>query len=835
MKKIFLIIGCIFNLYAEQWTTMPSNILLNGGETKTIDVSSNPFYSRGNVSYSTNGTPSSELILQATGLNQSFYNEGKINIKANSKLTLKNFQSYIMGLSGRSAYYIDKNASFQANGKEFTMFKGTSFSNQGNTTLNLSSSLNNSGNISNSTGILIINTDRFNNDNWDNGKGTYGIFETTNNATTSINANEINNFGYTYDVDNSGQIINPTTDTHLNAVSVLKSSSSSTLNLNAPDVYNGIGYKQYGIYHSGAAYLIADNGTINVQNNLASEGSGKGLGAKFASYIVYSQVSAINGGQINIGGDFNNREYSNIYVNNGGSINITGNFTSTINTNIYFSGNASGYGKITAKNIDVKDSKMIFYMGSAKADTLYTLLDATTSLNFDLSVLGIKDVIAQDGTLNIFYKANISQNGNQLQITFQDKNPPIGGGGSGGSSGGGGSGGDSSGGSGSTQESASDILSKHISITQNEKIIIDAIDTQKPIAGFNIRDLGTQQIKNLATNIESGLKNFTDNKNKASRLNFDINKTIIFGRMAKIQSRDELKTSFYEPYVRYAANTIQNQSLLTYTPPEATEQKSLENAIYVGLLGAYEGNTSALGYGYGINIGYDKIINQNLFLGTYFSYIGGGTKLDSLDIQTQGFQIGAYSSINTGIFESNLIVSYNYGFNKSNRNTSLPSNTYSAKALYNTNSLNILAQTAPKFKFGSHTIKPFLGLILNMDFNKPITETTSPFDAQYDFKNDVFLSGMIGLEYQKYISNGYFFIRPSLEYTFYSDLKSTKIIFLDSIISIPAPAKENFASVILGTELPIDKRFFINMNAIAKVSNQKTFIIATTASLKFMF
>ncbi|PAF48308.1 hypothetical protein BKH41_06225 [Helicobacter sp. 12S02232-10] len=824
MKKLLAPLCLILPLFSEEWgDRMPSEEILNSGEIKTIKVSGesgtdgkNYFYNYRNFTYSTNGLGTSELIILPKTTLGSFYNKGHIYIDQNSKLSM-NFTNSILILQDYGSYTIQKNAGLEMSGQEFTIYAGT-FLNKGITTLNISGSVNNnftSGTkgIINEGGSLTINAEIFHNGRTDIGEGSYGVFETTENGVSIINVNtEFNNLSYIYRILD-GEVKNKK---NADAISILKASSQGTLSINGGDVYNG-GHIQYSggsgskSYYSGAGYIIADNGTINIEKNLISKGAGEKLSAQNASEAVYSKISAINKGVINIKGNFTNGIYSNVVVSEGGSINVGGSFQSGKNTNIIFGGDSlKGYGNISANNADISGANLVFYKGDVKTDTTYVFLETKNTLNYDASILGIQNTIAQDGSENLFYQAFIENDGNRLKITFQDK---------------------------TGNQSVSEIISQNTELNQNERIIIDAIDTQKPINTFDIRNLSATQIKETAKNIEKGFSNFANNKNMSIRTGFNTAKTLIFNRMIKVQSL----IAQNQPLPRYAANTINPygyQSDQVARPYYLTypSRKTLKtNALYASILGAYQKNTAGSGYDYGFNAGYDKTFNKNLFLGFYANYLLGDSKLDSVDIRTQSLQIGTYARLNTSFLETDIIFSYINARNNAVKEITIASDTYSNHSRYNTQAFNLLIQAGPKIVFGTNIIKPYIGINAVYEHNNQLKEKDELFASEYFFKNNLYVGAIAGIEYRKYSNGGYFFIQPSIEYTFYSNLKATQIIFLNNTLVIPTPAKENFASLLVGGEFPLNSRFLVNINASLKASNQKTLIAAGSASLKFIF
>ncbi|WP_180763044.1 autotransporter outer membrane beta-barrel domain-containing protein [Helicobacter sp. 11S02596-1] len=802
---------------------MPSSETLKSGETKTIEVvgktgtnGKNYLYNSGNFTYATSGSGDSVLTIKPKTTLEAFYNNANITIKQNSKLILQLTNTNFI-MDRNASYQIQKNAELEASGKEFTIYSGTLL-NHGKMALSFSDSINNnfksgSKGIINDGGILNITTKTFHNGRADIGSGSYGVFETMNAGTTTINASDkFRNFGYIFKIFD-GQIVS---DKNPNAISILKASLKATLTINGGDVYNG-GDIEYTAdpsssakhhYYSGVGYILADNATITIEKNLTSKGAGALLND--ASEAIYSQIAVSNGGTICIGENFTNAIYSDIFVGNGGSIEVGGSFTSGANTHITFSGGAKGYGSIQANTIDITGANLIFYKGSAKTDTAYTFLKATTSLTYDNSILGIQNALAQDGSINLFYQAFIEKTNNELKLTFQDK----------------------TGGKG-----VSEIISQSTRLGNNERIIIDAIDKQKPLGDFDIRNFSISQIKGVASSIEKNIQDFATHKNALIKTGFQAAKTSVMNRMMKVQSLIPSPQS--SP--RYATNTISpysTQSNRTDFIPQLIafpSRQALEpNALYASILGAYQKNTAGAGYDYGFNAGYDRVLSKNLFLGLYGGYVAGDLAFDSLEIQTRTIQMGAYARFNTAFIETDMILSYSNTYSRATKTISLVLHTDSSDLKYSTQAFDYLIQSGPKIIFGTDIIKPFIGFNALYEQNNPLKEN-GPLGSEYLFQNDFYIGAIAGMEYRKYANGGYFFIQPSIEYTLHSNLKSTQVIFLNNTLSIPAPAKENFFSLLTGGEFHLNRNFLININASIKGSMQETFIATGSASLKFIF
>lgn len=591
----------------------------------------------------------------------------------------------------------------------------------------------------------------------------------------------------------------------------------SALDIKGGDFYNGVDHSSGQEFFSGSITL--GDSKLNIEKNLISEGVDKDNRSKIT---IGDEAFLL------VSGNFTNGPYSDVFlagltqtnatnitnqsqgeIHLKGSLVASGDFVSQAGSRLYFSGTDSHlfttYGYIQAANIDIKGASLYFSKGGASANTPYYFLNATRTLSYDSSLLGIKDVLSDDGTINEFYEAVVeaASNSKKLKVTFKPKEVNI----------------------------SSD--------SNSEKTFIDMFSKANPIPGFDIKNLSLNQIRTISKNINDGLTRYSDSKYVALDRGFEAIKANIFARMIgggssssgiNYQKRSDIIP--YSPSNHYAINT-------KLAPPtdivSIFEKPKKYNNLYANILGAFQTSSEGYGYGYGLSVGYDRNFDDKLFLGAYLAYIGGGTNLDMLSSQTQGFEVGVYGRFETSILETDVILNQGYAYNKNTKNITILDSTYSTHSAYGTQSFDVLLQSGPKFILGKNSIKPFIGVNLNFYTGANATEKDETFASSYDFKDSVYLSGSIGVEYKRSFRNGYFFIRPSYDENLYSNATETKVIFLNNTISIAPPAKAMFGSVLLGGEVAINDYLSLNLNASAKASNKKTFIATGMASLKYIF
>lgn len=673
-----------------------------------------------------------------------------------------------------------------------------------------------------------------------------GVYKTTD-ASLTLSGKDFYSNGGTFEVGNSmtlnfGDFIN-VSETKITGNSIMtinltgRFSNDSTLNITGEDkqlslyikggdFYNGIDHSNGQEYFSGN--IVLNNAFLSIEKNLISEGVDKDNPSK----IIVNEGAALI-----ISGNLINGPYSDIFLADHltqiHATNITnksegemhlkqylvasGDFISEAGSRLYFSGadyyTVGAYGSIQAKNINIKGASVYFSKGTALANTPYYFLTAITgTLSYDSSLLGTKDVLSDDGTINEFYEAVVeivSDSKRSLKITFKPKEVNI--------------------------------------SSDSEKTIIDMFSKENPIPGFDIKNLSLNQIRTISKNINDGLQSYAHSKDTALSTGFEAIKTNLFARMIgggsspSVSHRSAILP--YSPSVHYAANTAKSNYSTTkasdYTQsdviayPPITNPK--DNNLYVNLLGAFQTSSQGYGYGYGLSVGYDKNFDDKLFVGVYLAYIGGGMNLDMLSSQTQGFEAGVYARFKTSIFETDMILNQGYAYNKTHKNITILSDTYSTYSHYGTQSYDLLLQSGPRFDFGKNTIKPYIGLNINLNTGGDIDEDAQAFASSYHFKDNLYLSESIGIEYKRLFKQGYFFIRPSYEANIWSNASETQVLFLNNTISIAIPPKEMFGSVLLGGEVAINDSLLFNLNASAKASNQKTFIATGMASLKYVF
>lgn len=339
-----------------------------------------------------------------------------------------------------------------------------------------------------------------------------GAFEVGNNM--SLNFGDFINNSGTQIKGNSSMTINLTgrfsNDSTLTMIG--EKAHQLFIAIKEGDFYNGVDHSSGQEYFGGS--IVLSNTTLNIEKNLISEGVDKNN---------LSKIQINDYSRLFICGDLTNAGYSNFSANantytnvtnftnkTGGEIHLRGsisaleNFISEPGSKLYFSGthyslygHIGTYGNIQANNINIKGALIYFSKGTALANTPYYFLNATTSLQYDPSLLGVKDILSDDGSINEFYEAIIepvNDSKKSLKITFKPKEVDI-----------------------------SD---------QSEKTIIDMFVEGNPIPGFDIKNLSLNQIRTLSKNINDGLQSYVHSKDTALNTGFEAIKANVFTRMA---------------------------------------------------------------------------------------------------------------------------------------------------------------------------------------------------------------------------------------------------------------------------------------------------------------
>ncbi|TXH37669.1 MAG: autotransporter outer membrane beta-barrel domain-containing protein [Rhodospirillaceae bacterium] len=134
-----------------------------------------------------------------------------------------------------------------------------------------------------------------------------------------------------------------------------------------------------------------------------------------------------------------------------------------------------------------------------------------------------------------------------------------------------------------------------------------------------------------------------------------------------------------------------------------------------GTFGSQDGDSNATGYSYstgGIAAGYDHHLTENLLGGVSIGYSRTTANFDgsSDEAKIDSYDIGLYSSYDTGSFYVDGIVNYSYLRNKAERDIVLGGTTDHAKSDYSGNRIFAYGEAGYVLKLGETSLQPLASL-----------------------------------------------------------------------------------------------------------------------------
>lgn len=836
MREIIFLVFTSTIAFGANWQGVLQNQTLNSGDNTTILIDDHP----GNNSssywqvtanngfvYSTNGDSASYLTLRQSDLSKKveFYDCYQstcrdIYINNNSHLTIdfKDSSHY-----NGSKIIISQNASYTENGARFRTDSSVSGSygyilNKGTATLNFSDYILFSNGLSliNDGGTININTPNLY--NGVNGRyyGVFGIMNLINNSTTTINGDVSSISGNltSFGINGSRTSHNTDKQSEINL-------DSSTLTINGA-LKNG-GTSQEGRLD----VFVYGTGIVNLNNGILNATSLSSTGVEGGGRVFYSYVNVENNSSLRISNNFENKQYSNILVDSS-IIDVGGKFSSGANTTITFGGTGASYGKIKANEIDINGANVnIQLRANGITSGQYTIFEATTSLLHSLT-LGNQNIYSNDGSINIFYSANLSSSGNSIKLDIN--------------------------------EQQIDNVGDKVGLNGNAQTIINSLyNTNDANATSALKSLGVGEINSLGNNIDKLISSFV---NKTSRA-YDVGKNSIQNRMLKRISG--IASNSGADYVRLASNEYHHKYAVSSTDfadsivvdstskdkyiasnraiyprsigsTKSKSTNSISSSLYAGILGGYLSNDLAKGFNYGFNVGYDLYISDVL-VGIYGSYIMENLKDSALlGIKSDTIQFGGYLRYTNPNFEIDILANYNMYNNKLNHSLMLGNSRFDTSASYKNNAINAYLTAGPLINFGSNSFKFFVGVDYTYNLNNDIIQKGF-LQSTYSMNNTMYLDGIIGIEYRSYFSSddGYLFIRPEVQIPIFSNAKDVDIVFLTTPLTYKVYNDEIFGSIMLGGEGKINDFSFIALSGVFKASNKKSIIANGMANIRFIF
>lgn len=264
------------------------------------------------------------------------------------------------------------------------------------------------------------------------------------------------------------------------------------------------------------------------------------------------------------------------------------------------------------------------------------------------------------------------------------------------------------------------------------------------------------------------------------------------------------------------ANSLQTQAFLDngLDPKESVSSFSpnLSNSLWANAFGGANLLGSEVGASYGLNLGYDKNL-ENALIGTYLSYEYATLKPSLLSLNAHNIKLGVYSRIQEGGNEVDLELSSLLSI------ISQESITKALDSLSTANYLSSLTELKTTYGYafleGDFKLKPLVGLALSFSYTPGFKEEG---DIIKDFSsfNNFNTSLQAGLEFRANFSNkGFLYTLLSIEQDLYNSLHSLSIN--SQFLPITQDLK-TYAQVLLGGEMAVSKDWNIALSLGAKQS-----------------
>lgn len=264
------------------------------------------------------------------------------------------------------------------------------------------------------------------------------------------------------------------------------------------------------------------------------------------------------------------------------------------------------------------------------------------------------------------------------------------------------------------------------------------------------------------------------------------------------------------------ANSLQTQAFLDndLDPKESVSSFSpnLSNSLWANAFGGANLLGGNLGASYGLNLGYDKNL-ENALVGTYLSYEYATLAPSLLTLNAHNIKLGVYSRIQEGGNEIDVELSSLLSI------ISQESITKALDSLSTANYLSSLTELKTTYGYalleGDFKLKPLVGLALSFSYTPGFKEEGDiliDFSSFYNFNASI----QAGLEFRANFSNkGFLYTLLSIEQDLYNSLDSLSI----NSQSLPITQDlKTYAQVLLGGEIAISKDWNIALSLGAKQS-----------------
>ena len=309
----------------------------------------------------------------------------------------------------------------------------------------------------------------------------------------------------------------------------------------------------------------------------------------------------------------------------------------------------------------------------------------------------------------------------------------------------------------------------------------------------------------LANQYREGINAIANSNSAISSVNSVINIATDVSIGARVASNNN-------PYASYAQKMDGLKFAAVASDMGANYVDNYSNGIWANVFGGVNHIGGDDGGIYGLNLGFDKLITDNVLLGAYFTYANSELKYNVLKQESDNFQLGLYSSIQVApLWELNLKAFGQISPTDQTRYDALGS--YDSDFTRKTFGLNANIGRSFGFQDDTFIIKPFVGANYYLTYTPGYGETGIA-NLNIDSTTNNTLSLELGAEFRKYFSeNSYFFITPKVEqYVLNSGLDLTPSLNGIAIEDVTdADKKKTYAQAIIGGNFDLSKNFSANV------------------------
>ena len=709
-KSICLISLFLSNVYAETWsgTFGTTNKDLNAGVSEEITMGKQDgvrgnnfgYQDKRTFTYKTKGDKASSLILKAdsTLSDLQFYLEGGMNIKSLSNLTIDygsigGRNGVNNGFNHSGSLSIDSNASFSVKNVGAYVMRG-SINNSGTLNLQASKSIKNVGKIINDGGDIA-----FNGEYWANEAYVSSFYTSLSEAYGEL-------------VINGGKVV---FEKNLYNTGVQKLNTSgiarSKVILNDGEIevkgaWENGGYTASG--KSGAGELIGRSGKITIHGKFTNKvDSGYN-----SSYVVRSLVDLED--TIFVAQNIYNESNSDILLSGSAKMTTSGTFESKKDSSITFIGTQNGFGSIEAGTLklDGEENYQIRVLKKTN-DYKYFIASGTSVTGLTEGEIEIKDA---NGNKSDLYKAKLVKETNNTKESWYIKltklpatpNAPS---------------------KPDQTPSDDDIFGDIIFVTQDSlNKANDALNNQASILNTIPQNI------DIFMGWTTMLDRSTVMLSKALSSNTKPISIALLKKAQKLANKGQINPQ------EYRSDAYTNSIIQLESPYKKA-------SFYANIMGGINGYKNSLGYGYGVNLGFDGYGSDDFFGGVFLSLERYDIKAQDLRLDSIHYRLGSYMRARASKVEFDGLLEYIYAPSEYKR--VLPINgisTYS-DASYHTQALDAQLRIGPRFG-GDSSFKPYMGVLLEY-YHTPSFKESGGLNLDVSKNAFLHLSGILGFEYRK--------------------------------------------------------------------------------------